>query len=102
MDVTFVSVFPFTQEFYDRVHLHAHRSCHFCAEAEVLGPLEDIFLTTFVDLSVDYIVHVTHAYSQTLAGTLRQKWESTYARGQCCESNEPSCKVLSQVTRPVV
>ena len=30
---------------------------------------------TFVGLSVDYIVHVAHAYSQSLAGTRRQKVE---------------------------
>ena len=38
------------------------------------GPLEAIFLTTFVGLSVDYIVHVAHAYSKSLAGTRRQRW----------------------------
>ena len=39
------------------------------------GPLEAIFLTTFVGSSVDYIVHVAHAYSQSFAGTRRQKVE---------------------------
>ena len=39
------------------------------------GPVEAIFLTTFVGLSVDYIVHVAHACSQSFARTRRQKVE---------------------------
>ena len=37
------------------------------------GPLEAIFLTTFVGLSMGYIVHVAHAYSRSLPGTRRQR-----------------------------
>ena len=80
--VTFVSIVLFTRDF--RLAIFATLTTVLCISTlfgimiSVLkwefGPLEAIFLTTFVGLSVDYIVHVAHAYTQSLAGTRRQRW----------------------------
>ena len=66
VEATFVSVVLFTRDFHGPVHLHALRYHDFCAEVGVRA----IFLTTFVGLSVDYIVLVA-----ILSGDPRQKVE---------------------------
>ena len=66
------------------------------------GPLKDIFLTTFLGSSVDYIVCVAHAHSQSLAGPGGKVEKALLRVGSAVRATRPLAKIVSPVTRPFV
>ena len=89
--VTFVSVVLFTRDFrlaiFTTLTTVLCNSTFFGIRVSVLkwkfGPLEPNFLTTFVGLSMDYMVHVA-CLQPILNGDPAAKVEEALARGQCC------------------
>ena len=95
------SIVLLTQEFYDPVHLHALRY-YVSVLKQKFGPLEDIFLTIFLGSSVDYIVCVAHAHSQSLAGPGGKVEKALMRVGCAVRATRPLAKIVSTVTRPLV